>query len=94
MSTASVGQGWYARNHRKLDWSFFVLFLALLLWSVLDFFGWLPGEQGYRPEQMILISGALLAQSAGSLVGSRSRRAQFALLALCAVLLIWSFVNR
>jgi len=93
MSTDSSSLSWFTRNERRIQWSFLVVFLGLLIWSVLDALGWLPGERGYRPEQMILLSAALLAQAIGSLIRRRSMIASYALMATSLALLIWGFAD-
>ena len=82
----------YTRNQRTIEWSFLSLFLALFLWSVADWQGWLPFERGFQPLRMVFLSAALLAQSIGALVRSRSLGLFYIFLGASAVLLVETFL--
>lgn len=86
--------GWFTRNERKIEWSLLVLVLGLFIWSLLDMLGMLSGEPGFQPRRMVILTLAMITQSAGSLLQQRSRVGSYSLLALAGVLLIATFFVR
>lgn len=67
----------------------FAAFLSLFfVYAVLDWRGLVPGEPSWRPLNTVLLAGALLAQSLGSLAARRSRVLQYMLLTASIALLV------
>ena len=62
----------FGRYARTIDWIFLTLFLAIFLYAVADWRGWLPFERGFQPLRMVYLGAALVLQPAGSLVQRRS----------------------
>jgi hypothetical protein len=80
-----------SKRDRMIDIGAAVIFTLLLLYSVADWLGVLPGERGFQPLRMVALAAALLLQALASLVRPRSRLWFFALLAASAALLGASF---
>jgi hypothetical protein len=81
---------WVLRQNRRIEWGFFAVFSALLLYAGADALGVLPGERGWRPRASVVMVTGLLLQPTAAIVGRRVRAVQFALLALSLVLLFAS----
>jgi len=75
------------RHERRIEWSFVLFSLALFLYCLADWRGWLPFERGFQPLRVALLSAALMVQGFAALVRPRSRRGFYVLLGASVVLL-------
>jgi hypothetical protein len=82
------------RHSRTIEQGLLILNLALFVFCVADWVGWLPFGRGFQPLQMVYLSGALLLQPLGSLIQRRSIPAYFALLVASIALLVMSATLR
>ena len=92
-TTADTAPRWlsaFKRHSRVVDKAFLTLNLALFVFCVADWLGWLPVERGFQPLRMAYLSGALLLQPVASLVQRRSMLASFVLLGGSIALLVMS----
>lgn len=80
-----------SKRDRMIDIGMAVLCTLLLVYSVADWLGILPGERGFQPLRTVALVAALLLQALASLVRPRSRLWTFALLAASAALIGASF---
>lgn len=81
---------WMLRNSHRIQWTFFGLFGALFLFAIGDALRLVPGEPGWRPRAMVVLSLGLLLQPIASLVGNKSRALRLTLLVLSVALCVGS----
>jgi len=82
---------WYTKHARAIENGFALMFVALFVCAVLDWLGLLPGDPGFQPLKMLLLSSALLAQGVAIIVRRHSQQAFYALLAASLVMLAATF---
>ena len=77
-----------------LEGAFAVFFLALLIYSILDWRGLLPGTPSWRPLALVYLSSALLLQSLARLASRRSKMLFVTILAVSFLFLWFSATAR
>lgn len=96
-TTADTAPRWvnaFGRYSRAVEQGLLVLSLALFVFCLADWRGWLSFEREWQPLRMVYLSGALVLQPVASLVQRRSMPAYVALLAASIVLLVMSAAAR
>jgi len=68
--------------------------VALFVWCVADWLGWLPFERGFQPLRTVYLSGALVLQAVASLIQRRSMPGSLVLVAASMALLALSLTVR
>jgi hypothetical protein len=77
----------WRRHSPTFEKGMLVFNVALFVFCVADWRGWLPFERGYQPLRMVYLSGALALQPLASLLRQRSMLLTFLLLGLSMALL-------
>lgn len=88
-----TGSGWaagYTRHERAIELAFLCFNLMLFTWCLGRWQGWWPVERAFQPQRMVLLSGALLAQSLGAILRARTRAVSLLLLGAAVVMLAMS----
>ena len=84
----------FGRFQRIFDLGFLIFSLALFIYCVADWQGWLHGARGLQPLRMVYLSGALALQGLAALIGRRSVAANLVLVATSLALLLMSALAR
>jgi hypothetical protein len=79
----------FRRNDRKFDYIMLVSAFGLFTFAVLDWAGLIPYE-GYQPKRMVFLTAGMLCQSIAGIVGEKSYRLFYGLLAAAVLLILFS----
>ncbi len=84
--------GFYRRNSKKIEFGMFLFACGFFAFAVLDWLGVIPYD-GYRPKKMVFL-GAAMVHASVALLTEKFQKVSFALLAICIVLLFFSFTAK
>lgn len=91
-SMSAKGTGFLNRHARTIEVIFAITCGAVLIYALADWQKWLPGERGFQPFRLVLLSAAMVLQPVAALVRDRSRGLFWVLLLVSITLLAATFL--